>query len=270
MEESCFWELSLLSKHFHPSTAVMARTLLAGTHIVYDGDPLKDLSVVSFLGKFVQKKPKSISSKFSNQSDQKDATSNSHVGSASFAELDESTVNPADLFFHKYYSQKARDVVRRDAKSAAETSNDDQVDPDYSKLRDAMLANGGENSDDSGELSLSESDGGTSNEEEDEVSSSMDDGSGSEGREGSDDIEKSEDSEDDDEEYDFSGELEDEKDDGLGKDEGPFASAEDYEQQIKQDLLESKDNLNEILASDKKRKVEDKSGSKKTKKKHKK
>ena len=42
----------------HPSVAAFARTLLAGTHISYDGDPLRDLTLTAFLDKFVQRKPK--------------------------------------------------------------------------------------------------------------------------------------------------------------------------------------------------------------------
>lgn len=36
----------------------MARTLLAGQSVLYDGDPLRDLTLASFLEKFVQKKAK--------------------------------------------------------------------------------------------------------------------------------------------------------------------------------------------------------------------
>lgn len=36
----------------------MARTLLSGCPIVYDGDPLRDHNLTSFLDKFIQKKPK--------------------------------------------------------------------------------------------------------------------------------------------------------------------------------------------------------------------
>ncbi len=36
----------------------MARQLLAGAPVVYNGDPLRDLSLVNFLDAFVQRKPK--------------------------------------------------------------------------------------------------------------------------------------------------------------------------------------------------------------------
>ena len=272
MEESCFWELSLLSSHFHPSTSIMARTLLAGTHIVYNGDPLKDLNAVSFLGKFVQKKPKSVSSKFSSKQAEQDAeamAANS-IGSANFAELDENVVNPEDLFFHKYYSQKVREVVRKDASKAVQDlgddddDDDDDVDPDYSNLGNAMFANGGENSDDSGEISVSESD----------LEDSINDGNSDENGEADEEA----DSEDmGDKEVSSIVEMEDmelQDEEGpikklaSGSDDGPFASAEDFAEQIEKDLMNSKQNLDEFLANDKKRKG--KTGDKRKKKKKKK
>ncbi len=57
-ETSCWWELVLLASHAHPSVSAFARTLLSGVHVVYDGDPLKDLTLPTFLDKFVQRKPK--------------------------------------------------------------------------------------------------------------------------------------------------------------------------------------------------------------------
>lgn len=57
-ERSCLWELSGLAAHLHPTVAAFARTLLSGSTIVYDGDPLKDHSLIAFLDKFVSKKPK--------------------------------------------------------------------------------------------------------------------------------------------------------------------------------------------------------------------
>lgn len=42
----------------HPSVAAMAQTLLSGVNIVYNGDPLNDLSLAAFLDKFMEKKPK--------------------------------------------------------------------------------------------------------------------------------------------------------------------------------------------------------------------
>lgn len=53
-----WWELMVLASHAHPSVATMARTLLSGANIVYNGNPLNDLSLTAFLDKFMEKKPK--------------------------------------------------------------------------------------------------------------------------------------------------------------------------------------------------------------------
>lgn len=53
-----WWELVVLASHAHPSVATMAGTLLSGTTIVYNGNPLNDLSLTAFLDKFMEKKPK--------------------------------------------------------------------------------------------------------------------------------------------------------------------------------------------------------------------
>ena len=43
----------------HPSVAAMARSLLYGTNVEYDGDPLADRTLTAFLDKWLQKKNKS-------------------------------------------------------------------------------------------------------------------------------------------------------------------------------------------------------------------
>lgn len=48
----------VLASHVHPSVATMARTILSGLNIVYDGNPLNDFSLSAFLDKFMEKKPK--------------------------------------------------------------------------------------------------------------------------------------------------------------------------------------------------------------------
>lgn len=53
-----WWELTALSTHVHPSVAAMAGTLLSGVNIVYNGNPISDLSLVAFLDKFMEKKAK--------------------------------------------------------------------------------------------------------------------------------------------------------------------------------------------------------------------
>ncbi len=57
-ERAAWWELTALASAGHPSVAAMARALLAGAPVVYNGDPLRDLSTSAFLDAFVQRKPK--------------------------------------------------------------------------------------------------------------------------------------------------------------------------------------------------------------------
>lgn len=57
-ERSGWWELATMAAHVHPSVAAMARTLLAGTNVAYEGDPMVDFQLTTFLDKFVQRKAK--------------------------------------------------------------------------------------------------------------------------------------------------------------------------------------------------------------------
>ena len=57
-ESSCWWEVAGLAAHAHPSVTAMARTLLGGQPVVYDGDPLRDLALPAFLDKFARRKQK--------------------------------------------------------------------------------------------------------------------------------------------------------------------------------------------------------------------
>ena len=42
----------------HPSVATMAKTLLSGANIFYNGNPWNDLSLSPILAKLMEKKPK--------------------------------------------------------------------------------------------------------------------------------------------------------------------------------------------------------------------
>ncbi|KAF7624652.1 CBF domain-containing protein [Meloidogyne graminicola] len=51
-------ELFALARHYHPTVALFAKTLIQGEPIRYEGDPLVDLSHIRFLDKFSFKNPK--------------------------------------------------------------------------------------------------------------------------------------------------------------------------------------------------------------------
>lgn len=57
-DKAAWWEVGLLTQHWHPSVAAFARSLSQGQPISYAGDPLRDLTLTAFLDKFVQRKSK--------------------------------------------------------------------------------------------------------------------------------------------------------------------------------------------------------------------
>ncbi|CAH0547490.1 unnamed protein product [Brassicogethes aeneus] len=60
---SAYTELLQLQNHFHPTVALYASNILRGDIIRYDGDPLKDFTLIRFLERFVFKNPKKIDHK---------------------------------------------------------------------------------------------------------------------------------------------------------------------------------------------------------------
>ncbi|KAF5194073.1 CCAAT/enhancer-binding protein zeta [Thalictrum thalictroides] len=106
-ERASWWELMVLASHVHPSVSTMARTFLAGANVVYNGDPLKDFSLIAFLDKLIEKKPKQTTWHGGSEIEpsKKLDTSNHLIGPEilSLAEVD---VPPEDLVFHKFYMNK--------------------------------------------------------------------------------------------------------------------------------------------------------------------
>ncbi|KAG9457617.1 hypothetical protein H6P81_002125 [Aristolochia fimbriata] len=111
-DHTSWWELTVLASHVHPSVATMARTLLSGANIVYNGDPLKDLSLGSFLDKFMEKKPKlsrrseGIWHGGSQIAPARKLDMNKHLIGAEILSLAEEDVPPEDLVFHRFYTNK--------------------------------------------------------------------------------------------------------------------------------------------------------------------
>lgn len=127
-ERSALWELTCLACHVHPSVAAMARTLLVGANIVYDGDPLKDLTLSAFLDKFVQRKPKSVRGDSLMQplvvvSSARGETSHRD----SLAHLAVQDVRPDEVFFHKFYNLGGikNDTRKKKRKSKGEEDEED-------------------------------------------------------------------------------------------------------------------------------------------------
>lgn len=139
-ERSCLWELNTLADHYHPSVAAMARSLLAGNPVVYDGDPIREFPLSVFLDRFMQKKPKIAKENLKGSSLMQPETLVSKrltVGSSEFAALAEAEVPPDEVFFHRFFTakqqagsegRKSRNKKRSSEDDGAESSDEDSDD----------------------------------------------------------------------------------------------------------------------------------------------
>ncbi|BBM98893.1 ribosome biogenesis protein MAK21 [Marchantia polymorpha subsp. ruderalis] len=130
---ACWWELTVLAKHVHPSVAAMARTLLSGGNIIYSGDPLRDLALGVFLDRFVEKKPKATKRKTEGTWHGSSMALPAKLDGAKSAgpvgedilKLAEEDVAPEDVVFHKFYSTKSiRSKPQKKKKSKVNSEED--------------------------------------------------------------------------------------------------------------------------------------------------
>ncbi|KAL4625234.1 hypothetical protein ACB092_05G010400 [Castanea dentata] len=145
-----WWELVVLASHSHPSVATMAKTLLSGANIVYNGNPLHDLSLTAFLDKFMEKKPKPSTWHGGSQIEpsRKLDMNNNLIGPEilSLAEVD---VPPEDLVFHKFYVNKmtsSKKPKKKKKKGAEEEAAEDLFEADGGEVDEGEV-DGGDESD---------------------------------------------------------------------------------------------------------------------------
>jgi len=135
-DRACWWELTALASHVHPSVATMARTLLLGANIVYNGDPLTDLSLGAFIDRFIEKKPKA------NKKSSGEWHGGSQIAPArkvdiipplvgpDLLSLAEEEVRPEDVVFHKFYLAKANSSKRKPKKKKEKEIDDEPIRDD--------------------------------------------------------------------------------------------------------------------------------------------
>ncbi|KAJ9181067.1 hypothetical protein P3X46_009238 [Hevea brasiliensis] len=113
-DHASWWELMVLASHLHPSVATMAGTLPSGANIVYNGNPLNDLSLTAFLDEFMEKKPKQTTWHGGSKIEPA-----KKIKIVSLAEVD---VPPEDFVFHKFYMNKMNSTKpkKKKKKQAAE------------------------------------------------------------------------------------------------------------------------------------------------------
>ncbi|XP_061361904.1 protein SLOW WALKER 2-like [Gastrolobium bilobum] len=134
-----WWELMVLASHAHPSVATMAGTLLSGANIVYNGNPLNDLSLTAFLDKFMEKKPKQSTWHGGSQIEPaKQMDVNNHLIGSEILSLAEVDVPPEDLVFHKFYTNKmsssSKLKKKKKKKSADEEAAEELFEVDGSDI----------------------------------------------------------------------------------------------------------------------------------------
>ncbi|XVF86961.1 hypothetical protein PTKIN_Ptkin18bG0082500 [Pterospermum kingtungense] len=150
-DRASWWELMVLSTHVHPSVATMAATLLSGANIVYNGNPLNDLSLTAFLDKFMEKKPKTSTWHGGSQIEPaKKLDMNNHLIGQEILSLAETDVPPEDLVFHKFYVNKMnsskKPKKKKQKKSAEEEAAEELFDTGGNDVDDDYV-DGGDESD---------------------------------------------------------------------------------------------------------------------------
>ncbi|KAF7136141.1 hypothetical protein RHSIM_Rhsim08G0242500 [Rhododendron simsii] len=127
-----WWELTVLASHVHPSVATMARTLLSGANIVYNGNPLNDLSLTAFLDKLMEKKPKQSTWHGGSQIEPSKKASHSIDASFRFPVCVKlSAVIFHNLVFHKFYMNKMSSSKKPKKKKKKKGAEDEAAEELY-------------------------------------------------------------------------------------------------------------------------------------------
>lgn len=105
-----WYELALLQNHYHPSIVYMANELMEGHPIVYDGNPLEDFSLNTFLARFVLKNPKKKEKSIIELRNVKIQRPRwemvARVDEPAFAAQKPEDVRPEEKFFYEYYANR--------------------------------------------------------------------------------------------------------------------------------------------------------------------
>ncbi|XP_009798089.1 protein SLOW WALKER 2 [Nicotiana tabacum] len=256
-----WWELMVLASHAHPSVATMARTLLSGATIVYNGNPLNDLSLNAFLDKFMEKKPKQNTWHGASQIEPaKKLDMQGQLIGSEILSLAETDVPPEDLVFHKFYVNKmksskkpkkkkkktpedeaAEEFLTADGSDVEDEIDEDAADESENEEVDSMLESGGTPLEANGEYDYSDLDE-VANEDDDELLGDNSDDEmnallehdGADINSGSDDENDAEKADEDDVVHQRKKKRKSDK--RAGK--SPFASLEDYEHLLNKDSAE--------------------------------
>ncbi|KAJ0865431.1 putative CCAAT-binding factor [Helianthus annuus] len=277
-----WWELMVLASHVHPSVSTMAKTILSGANIVYNGNPLNDLSLVAFLDKFMEKKPKERNWHGGSQIEPaKQLDMNKQLIGADIIQLDEMDVAPEDVVFHRFYMNKmnsAKKPKKKKKKAAddeaadfdllgdegdGDESDDEEIDAILDSTNPALDADGDYDYDNLDEIADDDDDDLVGNASDDEGMEFPADVSEDDEAEGDDDVSIGDAEDGSDDEDDVFEVKPSRKRKTRGKaGASPFASLEDYEH-----LMDENDNENKNVKGSKKGKKSKKAKKSKSKKK---
>ncbi|KAJ0674024.1 putative CCAAT-binding factor [Helianthus annuus] len=277
-----WWELMVLASHVHPSVSTMAKTILSGANIVYNGNPLNDLSLVAFLDKFMEKKPKERNWHGGSQIEPaKQLDMNKQLIGADIIQLDEMDVAPEDVVFHRFYMNKmnsAKKPKKKKKKAAddeaadfdllgdegdGDESDDEEIDAILDSTNPALDADGDYDYDNLDEIADDDDDDLVGNASDDEGMEFPADVSEDDEGEGDDDVSIGDAEDGSDDEDDVFEVKPSRKRKTRGKaGASPFASLEEYEH-----LMDENDNENENVKGSKKEKKSKKAKKSKSKKK---
>eukprot|EP01103_Thecamoeba_quadrilineata_P021614 TRINITY_DN9996_c0_g1_i1.p1 TRINITY_DN9996_c0_g1~~TRINITY_DN9996_c0_g1_i1.p1 ORF type:complete len:848 (-),score=210.14 TRINITY_DN9996_c0_g1_i1:25-2568(-) len=106
-ETTCLWELTELARHYHPTVANFAKSLLQGKPIVFENNPLVEYSFIAFLDRFSFKTPKK-NIRGSKLKKTARALREQPVTSAEFRAKKEEDVADTEQFLLKYFQNQSQ------------------------------------------------------------------------------------------------------------------------------------------------------------------
>ncbi|KAL4649005.1 CCAAT/enhancer-binding protein zeta [Arapaima gigas] len=141
-----FFLLSQLSRHFHPSVALFAKTILQGDFIQYTGDPLQDFTLIRFLDRFVFRNPKQQKVRENTDStvmQSKPRVSMNEirskpVNSKEFLAKEESEIPVNEVFFYRFFKKReAERPLQRQREDGDNESLEDVDDEEFERVLDS-------------------------------------------------------------------------------------------------------------------------------------
>jgi ribosome biogenesis protein MAK21 len=106
-DTTCFWELSLTKQFYHPSVVKFSDLIMQNAKkLNYDGNPLQDFSLTSFLDKFNYKTPKVKKSSYVKNKQNILLLQKPMVNSKEFVDTPAELVREDEKFYHKYMKER--------------------------------------------------------------------------------------------------------------------------------------------------------------------